>query len=76
MALLDEERLQSHVIEILEVLRKDINCCKVVAAVWAASSLIAQGVFVTVDQHGGITVYDVPGGSVLTEAEYGVLTRP
>lgn len=76
MALLDEDKLQGHIIEILDVLRKDVNCCKVVSTTWATSSIVGSGVFVTIDQHGGITVYDAPGGSVLTAAEYGTLTKP
>ena len=76
MALLDEEKLQGRIYNILEVLRKDIDCCKVVSSTWANSSNIEEGVFITVDQKGNITVYDAPGGGILTSAEYGVLTKP
>jgi hypothetical protein len=76
MALIDEEKLQGRVFNILEVLRKDIDCCKVVSTTWANSSEIGAGVFITIDQKGNITVYDVPGGSILTPAEYGTLTKP
>lgn len=76
MALIDEPKLQGNVESILDLLRKDTNCCKVVSATWANSSLIAQGVFVTVTQKGDVIVYDVPGGTVLTASQYGVLTKP
>lgn len=76
MALLDEEKLQGRIYDILDVLRKDINCCKVVSTTWAASSLIGAGVFVTIDQNGGIKVYDVPGGTQLLPSQYGVLSKP
>ena len=76
MALLDEDKLQGRIYDILDILRKDINCCKVVSSTWASSSLIGAGVFVTVDQNGGIKVYDAPGGTQLSSVEYGVLTKP
>lgn len=76
MALLDEDKLQGRIYEILDLLRKDTTCCKVVSTTWAASSLIGAGVFVTIDQKGGITVYDAPGGNVLAPADYGTLSKP
>ena len=56
MALIDEEKLQGRVYNILEVLRKDIDCCKVVSTTWANSSIVGAGVFITIDQKGNITV--------------------
>jgi len=76
MALIDEYKLQGNIINILDLLRKQIECCKIVSALWAKSSLIATGVFITVDQNGGIQVYDAPGGNLLTPAEYGTLEMP
>ena len=76
MALLDEPKLQGNVYNILDLLRKQTQCCHTVAASWANSSVIGAGVFLTVDQNGKVTVYDQPGGSVLTPAEYGTLTKP
>ena len=76
MALLDEQKLQGNVYNILDLLRKEVQCCKVVAASWANSSIIAAGVFLTVDQKGNVTVYDAPGGNVLAPADYGTLTKP
>lgn len=76
MALLDEDKLQGRVFNILEVLRKDTDCCKVVSTTWASSSIIGAGVFITIDQKGNIKVYDAPGGGILTAAEYGTLTKP
>jgi hypothetical protein len=76
MALLDELKLQGNVYNILDLLRKDVQCCKVVAVSWANSSIITAGVFLTIDQKGVVTVYDATGGSVLTPADYGTLTKP
>lgn len=76
MALLDENKLQGNIINILNILRKEVECCKVVSALWAKSSEVATGVFITVDQNGGIKVYDAPGGNLLTPAEYGTLEMP
>ena len=75
MALLDEGKLQGNIYNILDVLRKDITCCKIVAALWAKSSIINTGVFLTIDSKGSITVYDVPGGSILAPSDYGILTH-
>jgi hypothetical protein len=75
MALLDEEKLQRHIYEILQLLRKQVTCCKIVSTTWATSSLLGV-VFVTIDESGKISVYDAPGGTLLTPAEYGSLTSP
>jgi len=76
MALLDEGKLQGNIYNILDVLRKDITCCRIVSASWAHSSIITAGVFLTIDDKGNIIVYDAPGGNVLTPADYGTLTHP
>ena len=76
MALIDEEKLQGRIFNILEILRKDVDCCKIVSAFWACSSITTTNVFVTIDQKGNITVYDHPGGGILTPSEYGVLNYP
>jgi len=76
MALIDEDKLQGRIFNILEILRKDVDCCKVVSTTWADSSLVEGGVFITIDQKGNITVYDAPGGGILTASEYGILSKP
>lgn len=76
MALIDEGKLQGRIFDILELLRKQVDCCKVVSTTWASSSTIGAGVFITIDQNGGIVVYDVPGGTVLKPSDYGTLTKP
>lgn len=73
MALLDEPKLQGNVYQILDLLRKQNSCCHVVTALWMTSS-IEGTVFVTIDQNGGVSVYDAPGGTKFTPAEYGTLT--
>ena len=77
MALIDEDKLQGNVIQLLEIAKKNRACCDNVAAVtWANSSLIMTGVFVTIAKNGKVVVYTAPGGTVLTPAEYGVLSKP
>jgi len=76
MALLDEMKLQGNIYNILDLLRKQTQCCKVVSTTWASSSAIPAGVFVTINENGGILVYDVPGGTLLSPSAYGTLSKP
>lgn len=76
MALIDEGKLQGNIDKLVNLLTKQVQCCRVVSAVWASSSIIGARVFVTINESGGIVVYDHPGGTVLEPANYGVLTHP
>lgn len=77
MALIDEDKLQGNVIQLLEIAKKNRACCdNVAAALFAGSSLIASGVFITISKGGKLVVYDHPGGTVLTPAQYGVISHP
>jgi len=73
MALLDEDKLQGNIINILSILRKQdaCSCEQVATAMWANSSL-AGIVFVTVLRNGKIKVYDQPGGTEIKN--YGDIT--
>ena len=75
MAMLDEQKLQGRILEILELLRKQSACCEgVAAAVWAHSSVTGGSVFVTIGVNGTAVVYTQPGGTILAPAAYGTLT--
>lgn len=74
MALIDEDKLQGNVIQILQLLKKEAACDSVITSVWAVSSVVAGPVFVTISRCGTATVYTQPGGTVLTPAQYGTLT--
>jgi len=74
MALIDEDKLQGNVIQILQILKSNKACCtKVASTTWATSS-IAGSVFVLIFQDGSIKVLTAPGGTVV--ASYGTLTHP
>lgn len=76
MALLDEDKLQGHVTEILQLLRKQAACCnKVASTTFATSSVTAGRVFVLIFEDGTLEVRNLgPNGAVLAPAAYGVLT--
>lgn len=76
MALLDEQKLQLNVVKLIELLKQQVQCCHIVSSGFASSSIIGTGVFYTVDQSGNIKVFSSPGGTQLTPAEYGTLTKP
>lgn len=76
MALLDEDKLQGRVFEILDLLRKQVQCCRVADTQYAESSVTGGTVFVLIFENGTLEVRDIgPNGAILTPAEYGVLTR-
>lgn len=77
MALLDEDKLQGHVTEILQLLRKQAACCKKVAATnYGHSSVTAGDVFIITFEDGSLEVRNLgANGAVLAPAAYGVLTR-
>ena len=64
MALIDEEKLQGHVYEILQLLRKQAVCCpKIAADFYCVDGTIS---WVVTSQDGTVTVYDAPNGNVVT----------
>jgi hypothetical protein len=77
MALLDEEKLQGHVYEILQMLRKQAACCKKVSSTnYGHSSVTGGDVFILIFEDGTLEVRDLgANGAVLTPAGYGALTR-
>lgn len=77
MALLDEDKLQGRIYEILDLLRKQTQCCRVASTEYAASSVTGGDVFVLIFETGTIEVRDLgPNGAVLKPSEYGILTKP
>lgn len=75
MALIDEDKLQGRVYEILDLLRKQVQCCRVASTQYAASSVTGGTVFVLIFENGTLEVRNLgPNGTVLTPSEYGVLT--
>jgi hypothetical protein len=64
MALLDEEKLQGRIFNILEILRQEQSCCGIASAQWMCDD--GDPVWVLVNEAGKITVYDAPGGNVIT----------
>lgn len=72
MALIDEDKLQGNVIQILALLKKEAACESVATAVWAHSSVTGGAVFVTISNRGVAKVYTQPGGTLITN--YGTLT--
>lgn len=76
MALIDEQKLQTNVVKLIDLLKQQVQCCHIVSSGFASSSLISAGVFYTVDQSGNIKVFDAPGGVQLTPGAYGTLTKP
>lgn len=73
MALLDEEKLQGRVYEILDTLRKQVQCCRVASAQWMSSDSLGTNVFVIIYDSGDFKVFDAPGGTEYTQAQYGTL---
>lgn len=76
MALIDEQKLQGNVFNILEILRKKEACCKVASTTWATSSVVSENVFVVIFDNGQVEVYTGPSGTKLTPTEYGDLSYP
>jgi hypothetical protein len=73
MALIDEDKLQGNVKNILELIRKQAACCDDVATGGFATSSIAGPVYFTVSRGGKVKVYNQPGGTLITN--YGTLTH-
>lgn len=65
MAMLDEDKLQGAVANILELLRKQSTCCGFISAQWMKDQTDVS-VWVLVSPTGAITVKDSPTGSVIT----------
>jgi len=64
MAMLDEEKLQGRIFNILEILRKQTVCCPKIAAEFYCVDGTAQ--WVVTSQDGTVTVYDAPNGTLVT----------
>ena len=64
MALLDEGKLQGHIYEILQLLRKAQECCpKIAADFYCVDGTVS---WVVTSQDGTVTVYDAPNGNIVT----------
>ena len=66
MALIDEGKLQGNIYNILDVLRKDITCCKYIQGSWMCDSGAANPVWVLINDKGTVTTLDGPQGSPVT----------
>lgn len=63
MALLDEGKLQGNIYNILDLLRKETQCCKFIQGSWMCDSGSSTPVWVLINTKGGITTLSSPDGS-------------
>ena len=63
MAMIDEEKLQGAVSNILDLLRKQAVCCPKIAAEFYCVDGTIQ--WVVTSQDGTVSVYDVPNGTLV-----------